>query len=883
MISLDQEANKKKIHIYFFNFLINLMNLTSQILLLFELSIKSEENEEGVEKGGGGGEVRAGGVEGEGGVGGARLLIIFLLECLDILTIGNTFEKVLNLSLMIGYVGFNHLIFLHPLSLLPPIFLLSFILLLKLFNASVKKFIRKSKKFKVQSEPKVIEILGGSLQRKAGEEVGEEKIRGKGDCNLKITKTLKSIKISVGTEEREEKGGEGGKGGGGRRGGRGEGGEGGGAKTGSEGWEREGGKRKREYDKKMMNGIYINYLNLINQWLNEAILVFDESLELKFANNFAFSFFGGENLKILEKYIFNLKENEKSMRLNSKFLHEPFAAERISQHVSSRKLSSIFSSENDNDFSSMLRQKTKNLSILVSNRTESKIALQRKSKSKNTILDQRQKTNESIKRNKRKTAKFNDFKMESSSSHNDSKKEKVKNRKSPYPLNRNGDFLSPFMNNFQSRNLQSILSDFFYNSPKKYYNTYIDCQEPPSLTTEDFELFEEKEEEELKDNYKKEKEEIKNRKDEKIKREEEGRSNDPEIRMMEEEGTSKEEGGKRFEEEGWKREEERRKKEEGGKRFEEDGKRKEEDRRKKVLGLNFIKCQGENGEKFAILRFRRMEEEGGLNGFMKNETKSNFLNTLCHELRTPINCMMNMLEMIQDQVDDVSFTNPLPSTLNFQTIPPSSSSPLLYPLSSSPIIPPFSSSHLPSTCIPPSTYLSPCLSTFPPSPFNSLPSTPSFTSPNIPFPSPLPPPSFSPSSPIPPPSYPPLSSLPPPSSLIPASTLLPPSSQSPPLFLSPKQELENCIKKALVSSKLLLSVINDFLDYFSISCQIFRLQVCEFELEKMLFDCVGVFEFLAEQRNIEIVLEFDQKIPKMVRTDEKRLMQIIFNLLSMFK
>lgn len=88
------------------------------------------------------------------------------------------------------------------------------------------------------------------------------------------------------------------------------------------------------------------------------------------------------------------------------------------------------------------------------------------------------------------------------------------------------------------------------------------------------------------------------------------------------------------------------------------------------------------------------------------------------------------------------------------------------------------------------------------------------------------------------------------------------------------------INMAFASSHLLLSVINDFVDYFSITCDGFHLENQSFDLMHCLKECFQLFEFLANRKNLFLNFEWDETIPNLICSDEKRIKQIIFNLLS---
>lgn len=88
------------------------------------------------------------------------------------------------------------------------------------------------------------------------------------------------------------------------------------------------------------------------------------------------------------------------------------------------------------------------------------------------------------------------------------------------------------------------------------------------------------------------------------------------------------------------------------------------------------------------------------------------------------------------------------------------------------------------------------------------------------------------------------------------------------------------VENALMSSKLLISSVNDFLDFFSISSAIFTLNSSDFSLKQLMKECFELFTFLAKKKEIIYIFEYEEELPPLCNNDEKRLQQIILNLLA---
>lgn len=96
------------------------------------------------------------------------------------------------------------------------------------------------------------------------------------------------------------------------------------------------------------------------------------------------------------------------------------------------------------------------------------------------------------------------------------------------------------------------------------------------------------------------------------------------------------------------------------------------------------------------------------------------------------------------------------------------------------------------------------------------------------------------------------------------------------------EELQHCeyVENALWNSKLLLSSINDFLDFFSITSQLFSLELLKLNIQNFAQEVSDLFRPHAEKKGLKFNLNCRVQKQKFFSTDPKRLRQIIFNLLS---
>jgi|GEM_PF-2828274 len=88
------------------------------------------------------------------------------------------------------------------------------------------------------------------------------------------------------------------------------------------------------------------------------------------------------------------------------------------------------------------------------------------------------------------------------------------------------------------------------------------------------------------------------------------------------------------------------------------------------------------------------------------------------------------------------------------------------------------------------------------------------------------------------------------------------------------------LQKSLQSSKALLGVINDVLDYSKIEAGKMELSTHELSIEHMLRSVTDLFEYAVLEKNLELHLSIDSKLPRKVIGDGLRLTQILNNLVG---
>ena len=85
---------------------------------------------------------------------------------------------------------------------------------------------------------------------------------------------------------------------------------------------------------------------------------------------------------------------------------------------------------------------------------------------------------------------------------------------------------------------------------------------------------------------------------------------------------------------------------------------------------------------------------------------------------------------------------------------------------------------------------------------------------------------------------------------------------------------------ALRSSRLLLHIINDILDYSQLGSSTIKLAIQEFSIVQTIQECYSLLELQAQKKGLKFLLSLDDNIPKTFGTDHNRVAQVLLNLLG---
>ncbi|HTJ08792.1 MAG TPA: ATP-binding protein [Candidatus Binataceae bacterium] len=96
--------------------------------------------------------------------------------------------------------------------------------------------------------------------------------------------------------------------------------------------------------------------------------------------------------------------------------------------------------------------------------------------------------------------------------------------------------------------------------------------------------------------------------------------------------------------------------------------------------------------------------------------------------------------------------------------------------------------------------------------------------------------------------------------------------------LSPEQR--EYAETVQLSTDLLFGMVNDLLDFSKLAAGKVVLQQTDFDLEQVVETAVGLFGERAQRSGVELILDADDGVPRLLRGDPARLQQVLVNLIS---
>ena len=88
------------------------------------------------------------------------------------------------------------------------------------------------------------------------------------------------------------------------------------------------------------------------------------------------------------------------------------------------------------------------------------------------------------------------------------------------------------------------------------------------------------------------------------------------------------------------------------------------------------------------------------------------------------------------------------------------------------------------------------------------------------------------------------------------------------------------VEPSLSSSKLLMTIVNDLLDYSQIQAKKFKISIVPCKMKRVIEEVIEMEKIQALERRIDLCMDWDLRIPQRFYTDPNRLRQILLNLVS---
>lgn len=97
---------------------------------------------------------------------------------------------------------------------------------------------------------------------------------------------------------------------------------------------------------------------------------------------------------------------------------------------------------------------------------------------------------------------------------------------------------------------------------------------------------------------------------------------------------------------------------------------------------------------------------------------------------------------------------------------------------------------------------------------------------------------------------------------------------------SSEQTIKNYARDIQSSGRTLLSIINDILDFSKIEAGKMEIINADYDLRKLITDLANMIEIKAESRNLNFIVDVDEKMPHLLFGDENRIKQCALNILT---
>lgn len=96
----------------------------------------------------------------------------------------------------------------------------------------------------------------------------------------------------------------------------------------------------------------------------------------------------------------------------------------------------------------------------------------------------------------------------------------------------------------------------------------------------------------------------------------------------------------------------------------------------------------------------------------------------------------------------------------------------------------------------------------------------------------------------------------------------------------PSEEVKEYAKNIQNASKMLLSLVNDILDLSQLEVHKMELVEKEYHVGQMLREVVDMMQVRMKEKNLKFIVQVDKRLPSVLQGDDRRIKQILLNILS---
>lgn len=96
----------------------------------------------------------------------------------------------------------------------------------------------------------------------------------------------------------------------------------------------------------------------------------------------------------------------------------------------------------------------------------------------------------------------------------------------------------------------------------------------------------------------------------------------------------------------------------------------------------------------------------------------------------------------------------------------------------------------------------------------------------------------------------------------------------------PDEQTKEYAQNVRSASEMLLNLVNDILDFSQMESKQMKIVASEYETRELFEDLIDMVEVSAQEKELDFMVDIDEKLPRILYGDERRIKQIILNILT---